>query len=74
VHNDIILSTNDYSIAEGELSLFDQSGKLIRQLQLDISQNDDRTVPVADLPSGVYIARFISKDRTYIHTEKLIKL
>lgn len=74
VSDQILIKTNDQSITNGYLTLFDQQGKTIRRSMIDISQNDQRVIHVQDLPKGMYFVRFDSADGAFTHTEKIIKL
>ncbi len=70
----LIFRTNDFSIAVGQISIFNEAGKLVRQHAIDLTQNDQRNLDVTDLSAGLYFVRYLSSDGNFTITRKLVKL
>ena len=70
----LLFNASDYSIANGQITIYDQGGKLLRSLTVDLSQNDQKVLNINDLPAGMYIVRYLTSDQSFFFTQKVIKL
>ncbi len=74
VVDQLVLRSSDYSISKGRLTIIDQGGNMIVDHDVDLLQNDHRIVDFSNLASGMYIVRFVTSDRSYTFTRKVVKL
>jgi len=56
-----------------QIRLWDTNGRLFRNVQLPRAQVMDYTMPVADLPAGLYLLSFNDASGHYLGTRKVVK-
>lgn len=74
VVDQLIIKASDYSISSGHLIIIDQAGRQVRDHQIDLFENEQKSLDISDLSAGIYILRYQVFNQPLIFTRKIVKL